>query len=67
MKGFIKVTNVDKEIGYVNIHHVLRFYRSSPDYAGKAFLFVEDTQNTTVIQTLETVEDIVALIEMAQE
>ena len=56
MKGFIKVTQSNNQLTYVNISNIIKFYRKSGDYTAIV------TTDSTEIECKASLEELVKLI-----
>ncbi len=56
MKGFIKVTQIDKQTTYINISNIVKFYRSGAEETKIVLI------NSDEIKTKHTLEELEKLI-----
>lgn len=56
MKGFIKITQTNDGITYINVNHIIKFSRETAD---ECRIYLRDK---TLIQTRSTLDDIEKLI-----
>ena len=66
MKGFIKITDVNKQELYLNVDYISRFSPTSEGHEGKTFIWVVGTQKTTLFQTDSAPEEIADMIDLAK-
>ncbi|MEP6804660.1 MAG: hypothetical protein ABI892_09060 [Flavobacterium sp.] len=65
MKGFIKVTDINNQEHYLNINYIMKFSPLNKDYDGKTMVYVHGNEKITIIQSNNTVEEIIEMIDLA--
>lgn len=66
MKGFIKITDVNKQDHYLNVDYLVKFSPTSEGHDGKTFIWIVGTQSPTIFQTDSTPEEIADMIDLAK-
>lgn len=65
MKGFIKITDVNDQEHYLNINYITRFCPLDEGHEGKTVFYLSGNEKLTRIQTNNTSEEIVDMIDLA--
>jgi hypothetical protein len=65
MTGFIKITDVQNRVHYINVNHIIKFTTADARATSNTIIRIIGGDNTTAIQTSTTPEEIMDMIDLA--